>query len=222
MSKLEERLKEVFSTERSKDLAGILDRAYRANMDCYAPDIGHDLMIFGLMVHKSMRRFLVDLSKQVNWITVLQFSPRFLFRIGEFTMSAYRAGDSVDADIAHSFPKNRTGAWSLAEANKGQMSFSFVTDGTVQPDDSNCSSLILAHVGNPTDGLCSLFVGVPADFDEKNMITEWSTTYLIWTKANSAAAPVISVDPDGPELPPAEHVKPPVITLKGERKSESR
>lgn len=213
-TKLSELLEERFNPEIADTLLEVVQRAYTANMDCFDPQIGHDAMTFGLMVHKSVRYFICNLSGDCHWIQVLQRSPRFVFRIGDFTISSYRAGDSLDADIAEAFPRNRTGAWLLASGNQEQMTFEFMNDGTVIADDTNCSHLILGHVGNQIDGLGLLFLGVPSKFNEKNQITAWSTLHQIWRKeGGDDISLVLDSGPSAPQ-PPAEHAVPPTLTLR--------
>lgn len=214
--KLSELLEERFNPEIADALVEVVQRAYTANMDCFDPQIGHDAMTFGLMVHKSVRYFICNLSDDCKWIQVLQRSPRFVFRIADFTISSYRAGDSVDDDMSEIFPKNRTGAWLLASGNQEQMTFEFMNDGTVIPDDTNCSHLILGHVGNQNDGLGLLFLGVPSAFNEKNQITAWSTLHQIWRKEGGEdIGLVLHSRPSAPQ-PPPERPMPPTLTLRQE------
>lgn len=214
MGKLQDVLQEKLTAEVKETLVRLAQRAYEANAECYDPLIGHDGMTFGLMVHKSFRHFIIQMAEgEVKpWLHLIQRGPQFLFRLMGFTASAYRVGVSLDADIAQSFPKNRTGAWILAAANMVQLVLPF--DGNIEPDDSNCSSVILAHIGNPRDGLCSLFLGVPSGFDEKNIVTGWSTVVDIWKREDSAFAATASTGPSQPPKPGVEHAVPPRLTLK--------
>jgi hypothetical protein len=214
MSKLGELLEDRFNPEVSNALLDIVQRAYAANIDCYDPFIGHDAMTFGLMVHKSVRYFICNLSDECKWIQVMQRSPRFLFRIADFTISSYRAGDSIDTDVVDAFPKNRTGAWMLALGNQSQMSFDFMSDGSVVSDDANCSHLILGHIGNQIDGLGLLFVGVPSAFNEKNEITGWSTLHQIWRKEGGEDIGIVLNGGPIPPQAPIERTIPPTLTLR--------
>lgn len=219
--KMEETLRQQFSPKTCETLASIFQKAYRTNADCFDPSIGHDEMVFGLMVHKSAKFFIENLAASDEWIEVIQRHPRFLFRIKGFLMSAYRVGDSLDEeDVSRLFPRNRTGAWMLAETNKAQMVLEFMKDGSVAYDDSACTGLILGHVGNVEEGLSKMFVGVPSAFDGRNRITGWSTTLEIWSK--DGAGSVGSELPTRPEAPkaPVERTAPPVLTLKQKKKQE--
>lgn len=217
---MEETLRQQFSSETCESLASVFQRAYRSNADCFDPFIGHDEMVFGLMVHKSAKYFIEDLAGRADWIEVIQRHPRFLFRINGFLMSAYRVGDALDDDVSQLFPKNRTGAWMLAEANRGQMVLEFMKDGSVSYDDTACTSLILGHIGSVEEGLSKMFLGVPSAFDSRNRITGWSTSVEIWSKdAGGSAEAGLPTTPDTPRAP-VERTSPPVLTLKKQKKQE--
>jgi hypothetical protein len=218
--KMEEILRQQFSSETCESLASIFQRAYTSNADCFDPFIGHDEMVFGLMIHKSAKFFIEELAERNDWIEIIQRHPRFLFRIKGYLMSAYRVGDSLEDDISNLFPKNRTGAWMLAETNRGQMVMEFMRDGRVSCDDSTCTSLILGHVGSVEEGLSKMFLGVPSAFDNRNRITGWSTSVEIWSKDRVGS--VESGLPMSPEVPraPVERTLPPMLTLKQQKKQE--
>jgi hypothetical protein len=220
MGKLQDVLCEKLTPDVKETLLRLAQRAYEANAECYDPLIGHDGMTFGLMVHKSFRHFIIQMAEGdvKPWLQVIQRGPQFLFRLFGFTASTYRVGITLEADIAQLFPRNRSGAWILAAANMIQLALPF--DGSVEPDDSNCSSLILAHTGNPRDGLCNLFLGVPSRFDEKNIVTGWSTVVDIWKREESAFTATASTGPSQPPKPGVEYAVPPRLTLKETKTSK--
>ena len=214
MTKLEELVNTRFTDEIKSEFVRIYKRAYEANADCYDPTIGHDNMVFGLLIHKSAKYFLADLAFTENWIRVVEFNPRFVFGVGEFVISSYRVGDTLDYDIMNCFPANTGGAPMLALANRRQLSFEFMKDGTVVPDDSNCRNLILGHTGNPNVGLCNLFLGVPAAVDHRSRITEWSSTFEIWRGGESGTGGVSPTPEPPPPKPPIERTAPPVLAIR--------
>lgn len=213
-------LKQQFTPEISEILATLFRRAYQSNSELYDPLIGHDEMVFGLMVHKSAKFFLTELAQREPWMEVLQQNPRFVFRISDYLMSAYRVGDSLSDDLLTLFPRNRTGAWMLADSNQRQMVFQFVTDGSIETDDTSCRNLILAHIGNATEGLYKLFLGVPSKFDDRNRITEWSTVVEIWSKDEASSTATELPGGIQPPQPPVVKTAPPILTLKNPRKQQ--
>lgn len=213
-------LRQQFTVEISDPLVELFQRAYRSNAEVYDPYLGHDEMVYGLMVHKSAKFFLTELAQNEPWVEVLQRNPRFIFRISDYLMSAYRVGDSLDDELSSLFPKNRTGAWMLADSNQQQMRFQFMNDGSITADDSSCRSLILAHVGNATEGLYKLFLGVPSKFDDRNRITGWSTVVELWSRDEVSSLPAVLPSGAQPPQPPVVRTAPPTLTLKNPKKRQ--
>jgi hypothetical protein len=131
MTKLEERLRARFTPDINAQLVSLFKRSYEANADCYDPSIGHDNMVFGLLIHKSAKYFISQLALFNSWVRIVQLNPRFLFKIDEFLLSSYRVGDTIDFDITSAFPANTGGAPMLALANRRQLSFEFMKDGSM-------------------------------------------------------------------------------------------
>src|SRR5215207_4408947 len=96
---MEELLRQQFTPEINEPLVELFQRAYLSNAEVYDPFIGHDEMVFGLMVHKSAKFFLTELAQKEPWMEVLQQHPRFVFRVSDYLMSAYRVGDSLEDDL---------------------------------------------------------------------------------------------------------------------------
>ena len=89
-----------------------------------------------------------------------------------------------------------------------------MTDGSVVPDDSNCRNLILAHSGNPNDGLCNLFLGVPSAVDHRDRIIAWSSTFEIWRGDDFATGGIPSTQAPPPPKPPVERTVAPVVAMR--------
>lgn len=211
MSKTVQLLEAAFPNEIVGKLVEAVSHAYEVTYDLYAPQYGHDAMTFGLMLYKSKVHFLKQLAEDHEWIKIVRCGACFRFEIGEYTLATHRVGDSMDADIANLFPGNRTAAPKLAERNKQQLRFEFMGDSNLDPDDSECRNLILADVGNPSDGLCKLYLNIPSDISPDGRVNEWSTTHLIWeSKEVYVGVRRASVGDQVPE----EIVVPPTITLR--------
>jgi hypothetical protein len=221
MSKMEEILRERLTPEINSKFVDIYKRAYQANSECFDPSIGHDNMVFGLLIHKSAKYFINQLSLTNTWLDIIQFNPRFLFRVSDFLISSYRVGDTLDVEMANAFPSNNGGAPMLALANQQQMSFEFMKDGTKVPDDTNCRNLILAHRGNASVGLCDLFWGVPSSVDAKLRITEWSSTFEIW-RLDSSVAGLRPNEGTPPPRPPVERTALPPLTMRSLSKVQKK
>lgn len=211
MSKTVELLRRTFTNEIVEALVGAVNHAYEVNYDRYDPSVGHDLMTFGLMLFKSRVHYIKHLAHKYDWMRVAQIGPAFRFQIGEYTLASHRVGDSIDDDIESLFPRNQTAAWRLAERNRAQMNLPFPHESAPDTDDSACRSLILADVGNPTDGLCRLFLGIPSEISPERRISGWSTTHELWANEEVLYR---GSGRNGTGRTPAEDVAPPTITLK--------
>ncbi len=62
MSKTAELLSQAFTPEINEQLVDGLLQAYSASADSYAPENGHDGMVYGLMLYKSATYFLNELA----------------------------------------------------------------------------------------------------------------------------------------------------------------
>lgn len=209
MKVTEEQLRATFTEGIVGPLIECLQRAYEANFAYFDPEIGHDGMTFGLQVYKSKVHFISQLAEEHPQINVVHRHPFFCFRIDRFNLSTYRAGDSGDADISESFPRNRTRAAKIVERNQQLSLFELLQDPNW--DDAERAELILADIGNPTDGLCKVFLGVPIEAAADGRITKWEVALELWR--NDDALPITTTSPNN-NLPTVESAAPPEITLK--------
>lgn len=216
MSKTQEMLKEVFLEERNAELVRCLGAAYQNSIEVYMPNYGHDGMVFGLMVYKSAIYELTDLSYSSNWLEIVLRNPRFLMKIGRYTVATYKVGDAFDVVPEEAFPNNRVGAFKLTQANRRQMLLPFPEETGEFDLDSSCTNLILAHAGNEEEGLLRVFVGIPSEFNDRHQITAWSHIFEIWNKSEDEAN-FFGVDVNQPKVP-VESVQPPAVTLKSKSK----
>lgn len=155
------------------------------------------------------------LASEIDGIKILSRYPYFTFQVGHYRVSPYCAGHSAEADISESFPHNRTRAPAITERNQYQLRLPF--QEALEPDDSNCEEIILADIGNPNDGLCKVFLGVPIETAPDGHITKWGTTIEIWS--SDSAMPFPTTSPSG-NIPPVENVAPPEIRLRDDKKEK--
>lgn len=205
MTKTEQLLQDTFPMHIRHELTTCLRDAYGAAIASHDPEVGHDAMSFGLLVYKSNVFFLRQLAERVDWMTVTTHAPSFEFQIGEYAISCYCAGRTDSIDAKNAFPKNRTRAGRIAEANSQQARlFADLWD------DSACRQLILAHIGNPEEGLLEVFAAVPVTKGEDGRVSEWGTIFTLWSRGieGDEALPA-----SGPTAPP-ENVTPFRPTLK--------
>jgi hypothetical protein len=191
-------------------------QAYEVNYDNYDPSIGHDAMTFGLMVYKSKVHFLSQLEEEHKDIKVLSRHPYFSMKVKNYRVSTYCAGHSDECDIQTAFPLNRTRASIITIHNEKQLRFPFVDHE--EPDDSQCTEVIIADIGNHENGLMRLFLGIPIKADDDGRIMRWGTTLPLW---EDGRLPLPTPSPSNRELPPVEEVHPPLVTLRDKGQKES-
>ncbi|HEY0457896.1 MAG TPA: hypothetical protein VGC97_02020 [Pyrinomonadaceae bacterium] len=213
-------LQRVFVPERNEKLVDCLGRAYESSADYFAPQVGHDGMVFGLMVYKSNTHFLSELSYKEDWLEILSRSPRFLMQIEKYRIATYKVGDTLDIDPRFSFPNNRVGAYELTKANLTQrFLFAEMNSEDHEISDIHCTNLILAHSGNSEEGLLRVFFGIPSKIDEKKQIVEWSTVFEIWSREKDGDSSLFVSKSDEPKVP-TEKVEPPTLKLKVKQRKD--
>ncbi len=207
-------LRKTFIPEINEKLVDCLGRAYENSADFFAPQIGHDGMVFGLMIYKSNLHFLSELSYKEDWLEILSRNPKFLMQIEKYRIATYKVGDSLDIDPRFSFPNNKVGAYELTKANLNQK-YLFAEMNTEEHEitDIYCTNLILAHSGNSDEGLLKVFLGIPSKIDENRQIIGWSTIFEIWSKDKDGEALLSNSNSDEPKTP-TEKVAPPTLKLK--------
>lgn len=218
MQKAEENLRRTFTNTILDDLVKSLHQSYDKNLLLYDPNIGHDETTFGFMIAKSRIHFICEAAIRNPAIKILKRSPYVYFQVGDFFVSSYRVGDSLDEDIATLFPKNRNRAWKLAKENRTPfLPFAELDDfegnQNEEVDDSDFRQIILADIGNSEEGLCGAFLGIPSKFDKGNRtITGWSSQVMIWERSTECQTNPIITQPH--ELSPTVNILPPDLSLK--------
>lgn len=213
-------LQKTFIADINEQLVDCLKRSYENNIDIFAPQIGHDGMVFGLMIYKSNTHFLVELSYKTDWLEIISRNPRFLMQIGNYKIATYKVGDTLDIDPRFSFPNNKVGAYELTKANLNQRYLYEEMNSDAEVSDILCTNLILAHSGNSDEGLLRVFLGIPSKIDENKQIVEWSTIFEIWSKDKDDSS-FATTKSDEPKAP-TEKVEPPTLKLKSERKRDKK
>lgn len=215
MSSTKDRLIDAFQ-ERANAFVRKICQAYEDNYACYDPSIGHDAMVFGLMIYKSKVHFLSQLEDEFEDIKVISRHPYFSMRVQNYKLSTYCAGHSGEGDITTAFPLNRTRASVIATYNERQLRLPL--PGYEEPDDSQCEEVILADIGNHESGLIRLFLGIPIKTDDDGRIIRWGTTLPLWENGNF---PLPTQTPSGEDYSPVEEIDPPRITPRDTRQKGS-
>ena len=142
----------------------VIRRSYELAKDHYDPDIGVDGQIFAFAVYKiAARQFEIALPSLPETKIIWNGRGREIVR-GSKRLRWNKVGTSHRDAIDTSFPSRSKSAARMAEANLEQLDLGF---GESEP-----INWIVAHVGNPTDGLCALYLAAPIE-SRGGQVTGW-------------------------------------------------
>jgi hypothetical protein len=169
----------------------VMRRSYDLARDYYDPEIGVDGQIFAFTVYKiAARQFELELSAFAGAEIVWNRRGREIRR-GSKQLRWHKVGVSGSDSIATSFPSHSRSAGVMAELNMEQLDL-----GLTEEDPSNW---IIAHAGNPADGLCALYLAAP-NRASRGRVTGW----LRWIAIFDSDQPGESY----PTLPPPGPIEP--------------
>jgi hypothetical protein len=144
-----------FDTEFVSAVRGVMIHAYNLARDHYDPDIGVDGQIFSFAVYKiAARLFEREFADWPGTDVVWNGRGREIVRGGK-RLRWNKIGTSARDEIRYSFPSRSRSAHIMAEQNLEQLNFGF-SEG--DPD-----NWIIAHAGNPADGLQALYLAAPIE-----------------------------------------------------------
>jgi hypothetical protein len=195
---------DVFLTpERIDALVEAHRSAYDRAALQYSPEDGADAQLFGFTIYKYNTHRLAKLAKRPDLgIELRSTHPCFRLGVGPFTLASYPCGSSGDHDIEDSFPNNDAGAPALVDVNQLCLELDF---SRAVP-----RALVLAHFGNPVNGLEALYLAAPGS-KEDGRISGWSWHKELWRwSGGSVAEPM----PPRPDLPRPVPIEPAPLSLK--------
>lgn len=191
-----------FTPQRTSALVRAVRGTYDRAVQHYSPEDGWDAQMFGFAVYKYSTKRLLCLTRDAELAMELRSSQNaFRLGVGPFTLATYCCGHSGDQDISESFPTNEHGAPALVDLNQLCLELEF--DETAVP-----RALVLAHLGNSTNGLEALYLAAPSS-KQDNRISGWSYTRLLWKWEGGEAFGGTS-----PHLPPPAPIDPAPLSLK--------
>jgi hypothetical protein len=216
---LEDLFKITFTSRLQEDLVEALQNAYGVNMPLHDESIGHDAASFGFLNYKTKTFNLKNLATDNPEIAISRSAPYLSLRVGDFLLSAYNAGDaSMVDDLMQCFPRNQNRAPEVTRENVIQLKLDLnIPD---EFDVSDCRHLLLCDVGDPTNGLAAVFIGVPVQ-TEKGKISRWGAQWELWRRPGIDFGPDFApIQPVGP-VAPVESNQPLILTRKPQRKVET-
>ena len=190
---------ELLSEERKSLLLNCLESGYRTAQDCYeeARTRGANQYVFGyILYHYVVHELKQRVQAESSGFQVLPAKKPLLFRLklGEFILACHRVGWSEEDDIKTHFPNN---GGAILEMVPTEYLPGF------KPEVSQLRNLVLAHMGNPDDGLCAAYLCFPIEAGGGH-ITQWAYTHeLHRLRRPEALATLANPTPPVREIPPA-------------------
>ena len=191
-------------------LMSAIRRAYDTACEHYVPEHGSDETTFGFNLYAhAVHELAREAKRYPDVLVVASTKPRFRISASEYTLACHRVGRSEKQDIRSSFPQNDGAAPAMVEEQLWLDGAGFKPEINVK----KARNLILAHLGNPEEGLRAVYLCIP-DKTDKGRISSWAFTYLIW-RADDEAGTVRQNDNAG--LPPEVKVDAPAVVRKPKR-----
>jgi len=184
-------------------------QAYADAGDNHKPEVGSSGRTYGTEVYEFCW-FRIDESGLVK---VTRREP-YWFDLDDAMVACHRVGDSATDHIEECFPRDRS-EWPTTLSRQG--SFDFAS----QPGVTN-NVLVLAHIGNPQEGLLQLHLGRPL-VGEDGYLVRWAERAVIWTRDAGSALEAPEVVSSTEPLPAEEHkpaAKDKLKKKKGEKKGQ--
>lgn len=175
---------EAFSQPIVDDIVKALDVAYNDAAERYEPAVGSNALTFGVDVYNFSWHRLRALPSRHPSLTATKDNNADRLHVGEYLVCSHKVGTSADADIRRSLPKNDGATTMMIEQQ-------YLPGMEPKPEDfADKRRYVLAHLGNPDDGLGAVYLCIPAGrFGEK--IEAWAYARLIWKRSDRPKATTV-------------------------------
>jgi hypothetical protein len=216
MENFKEQLGINFSSQTRRILTEAIQRGYETALDAYDEGSGSNANTFGYDLYWFCAHELSEAAQETDDIELISERPEFRLRIGAVVVACHRVGSDHEQDISVSFPNNNRAAGRLARSNAGQLSLPFESGCPERafPDELKA---VLAHIGNPGQGLGAVYLCVPV-YEKKGRIRRWGHTELLWKAEEGEKFAGLT----NKELPEEVPIEPAVVRLKtDQRKKEA-
>jgi hypothetical protein len=206
----------TFTQDVKDNIVNSVRYAYQIVHERYDETLGFNATTFGGDVYHvgtfQLGKYCTRSGGKLERVQELKSLCRF--RGGPFTLGFYKVGFSVTDNIWEHFPTSENGA--ISATDEGHPILVGLEDAMIDRVDE-LRYVVVAHMGNPTDGLCAVYLCIPIH-TEGGKIKRWGYAEAIYqrTLGNSAAPPPPppgGPPPENPELPiaPAEEPEADVV-----------
>jgi hypothetical protein len=216
MKDFAQRLRNEIPDEIRNLFINAVQKAYDTAIDAYDTATGSNNSTFGHDLYWfCVHELKATAEPEESPIELIRERPDFRLRIGSCILACHRVGTDPGQDIATSFPNNNRAAGQLARSNFIQMVLpGFENDGPSTCRGIDELNIVLAHIGNPNDGVCSIYLCVPIH-EENGRIMNWGHSELLWKTDN-----LDLFTSSTQELPEEAPIEPATVRLKPRKKEE--
>lgn len=195
--------RETFTATVKNWLVAAVQRAYDIVQESHNESLGFNAQTFGHSVYHVGRFQLEECCRRSGGRLTLVEELKALFRFqgGDFTLGFYKVGSNAETNIWEAFPTSENGGRSVD--GDGYPILVGLEEAMVDKVD-DLRYAVIAHLGNPADGLCALYLCLPIK-TEQGKIVRWGFAEPIFTANRSVGTPS-----QEPFTPPREECIPPV------------
>lgn len=180
------KFQETFSDEVTRAMVDALAAAYDRACDLHEPEWGCDEQSFGFLVYKfAVHALCEEFANEHDNTEVTNRLPAFRLRAGEYQLACHKVGHRAGDDIHSCFPGNDNAAPRMVE---GQLWLDGVDRDAGTTNLERARKLILAHLGNPEDGLQAVYLCFPRRTGNDGKISEWAYSHLVWKADEGSTA----------------------------------
>lgn len=211
-----------FTEELKRRMTQAVQTAYRVVQDRHEESLGFDAHTFGYCVYRvgvfHLRKLCAGSGGSLELIDEL--TSLFRFKVDDYTCAFYKVGSSAETNIWEAFPTSENGTMSVTDEG---YPFLVGFEDAMLDDVAASRYAVLAHVGNPTSGLCALYLCIPIE-GEQGRVKRWGYAECIYDAKESGRGSLPppppmprpsedKIDPLVPEIEPEAEV---VVTAKDE------
>jgi len=195
----------TFTANVKRDIVNQVRVAYNDAQENHDESCGFNATTFGHNVYHLAKFRLTKLSESSGgaFNVVGEIGGLFRMQGGEYSIGVYKVGSSAKNNIWESFPTTENGA--NPGNNEGQPFF----DGfelSMLDDVTARRYVVVAHLGNPTDGLVAVYLCIPIE-KSQGKITRWGYAEQIFSGED-----VLGTIPAELDIPhPAEEPEKPIV-----------
>lgn len=160
---------EILKPVQQKAIVDAMLKAYSPAMDAFDEEAGIGNTAFGFLLWSTGRKALTDYLTDVDGVHIISKGNKFEIKIDQKVMKFYRVGNSTYSDINHSFPRNKN----AGKLHEGTYQIEFDLGEELE------KSWIIAHIGNPEDGLIGLFL-CKIEESENGEIKKWNEVHCLY------------------------------------------